>query len=93
MKKILLFLLLNLFIHCVQSQIFEWAAKDHWYQVDGGTCVRTDHSGNVYVAGEYEDGSNHYNPNAHAGAFMSKYSTQGALLWSISGIAGYQARG
>lgn len=91
MKKILSFLFFSLFIHYAQSQVFEWAAKDHWYQIDGGTCVRTDLSGNVYVAGEYKDGSNHYNPNAHAGSFMSKYTTQGALLWSISGIAGYQA--
>lgn len=87
MKNTLLLLFLSLSFHCAKSQIFQWAAKDHWYELDGGKSICTDHSGNVYVVSEYKSSTNQPPPNS-SGSILSKYNSEGILLWSLPGISG-----
>jgi hypothetical protein len=55
MKKII-FILLILFIYCNSfSQKWNWAQKIGNIKSDKATCVKTDDSGYIYVAGYFSD--------------------------------------
>lgn len=89
MKNKLLFIFT---IYCVvfhtslNAQTFEWAAKDRWSALDGGKYVCADNLGNVYVVGNYKPSGNRPDPSLPKGSFLSKYNSQGSLLWSITGL-------
>jgi hypothetical protein len=89
MKKIYLLVLLNtLFIH-LQSQSFSWAKVEGKYAYDYGYGISTDNSGNVYVAGKYEEEANFSGtilPNqGNHDIYVAQYSSSGTLKWIRTG--------
>ncbi|MDQ3046937.1 MAG: T9SS type A sorting domain-containing protein [Bacteroidota bacterium] len=85
MKKIYLLLVLNgLFIN-LNSQSFDWSKREGLWAYDYGYGVVTDNTGNVYVAGKYEEnsifsGTTISNAGNHD-SFLAKYTSSGALTW------------
>ena len=86
MKKIYLSILFNLFLYTIGlSQNFSWAKREGLYEYDYGYGVSTDNSGNVYVAGKYEQKANFSGtiiPCAgNHDIYLAKYTASGTLLW------------
>ncbi|MGZ3898871.1 MAG: T9SS type A sorting domain-containing protein [Bacteroidia bacterium] len=87
MKKVYLFTIMNLIIAYSQAQYFQWAKKEGLWAYDYGYGTGIDNSGNLYVAGKYEENAifsgvtlpNGGNNN-HDG-FVAKYDPAGNLSW------------
>jgi gliding motility-associated-like protein len=94
MKKII-FILLILFIYCNSfSQKWNWAQKIGNIKSDKATCVKTDDSGYIYVAGYFSDhinlGTNQLLLNYTANSFskeiyIAKFDSLGYCYWAKSG--------
>jgi hypothetical protein len=89
MKKIYLLTLLSSCITYCQSQNFSWAKVEGKYAYDYGYGIATDNTGNVYVAGKYEEDaifSGTILPNqGNHDIFLASYSANGNLNWIRTG--------
>lgn len=99
MKRFYLLVLINLIFINAPAQSFGWANREGRYAYDYGYGVVTDNSGNVYVAGKYEqdaDFSGTVVPcSGNHDIFLAKYNSAGALTWvrTGGGLNGDYARG
>ncbi|MCW3072918.1 MAG: hypothetical protein JWO44_2808 [Bacteroidetes bacterium] len=96
MKKIYLAtaLLSSVFIN-LGAQNFDWAKREGKYAYDYGYGVSTDNSGNVYVAGKYEEDGAMFSGTTVPCAgnhdmYLVKYTSSGSLLWirTAGGVLG-----
>lgn len=98
MKKIYLLVLLNFFLIQLEAQDFSWAKVEGRYAYDYGYGIETDNSGNVYVAGKYEENaifSSTILPlQGNHDGYLAQYSSSGSLKWirTLGGIYGDYAR-
>jgi hypothetical protein len=85
MKKIYLVLSVNILACALNAQTFQWAKAEGKYAYDYGYGINTDNSGNLYVAGKYEENAVFSNTTVscagnHDG-FIVKYDPSGNLQW------------
>lgn len=91
MKKIYVFLILNLSLVIAQAQNFQWAKREGLYAYDYGYGIGTDNAGNVYVAGKYEQAANFSGTilpadvNNNHNIYVAQYSPSGTLNWIRTG--------
>ncbi len=86
MKKIYLLILMNLLIyHFGVSQNFSWAKREGLWEYDYGYGLSTDISGNIYVAGKYEQNAIFSGTTIPCAGnhdiYLAKYSSSGSLIW------------
>lgn len=85
MRKIYLGAVFSLLLFAARSQNFSWAVKGGLFAYDYGYGITTDNSGNVYVAGKYEDSAMFSGiklPCAgNHDSFLAKYDAAGAISW------------
>jgi hypothetical protein len=91
MKKIYLTVLLSALFLGLNSQSFQWSKVEGKYAYDYGYGIGTDASGNVYVAGKYEEnaifsGTTLPNQGNHD-IYLAQYSPSGSLNWIRTGGA------
>src|ERR1700752_1042385 len=84
MKKIYLAVALTSVL-ASQAQNFNWAKDDGLYAYDYGYGITTDNSGNVYVAGKYEEHA-FFSPDSlpnqgNHDIYLAKYNSSGVLSW------------
>src|ERR1051326_2162027 len=99
MKRIYLVVVMKLLLTNLHAQNFQWAKVEGLYAYDYGYGITTDHSGNVYVAGKYEQNANFSNTilpcQGNHDIFVARYSPSGALNWitTAGGSLGDYAEG
>jgi hypothetical protein len=86
MKKVyLLILIFCLPVICMKAQ-YLWAKAEGLYAYDYGYGMGTDNSGNLYVAGKFEQNANFsgtiFNCQGNHDIYLVKYASDGTLLWS-----------
>jgi hypothetical protein len=89
MKKVyLLILIFCLPVICMKAQ-YLWAKAEGLYAYDYGYGLGTDNSGNLYVAGKFEQNANFsgtiLNCQGNHDIYLVKYAPDGTLLWSRTG--------
>jgi len=97
MKKVYLLMMISCgFVCSVSAQAtFQWAKAEGHYAYDYGYGINTDASGNVYVAGKYEENDAEFSGTKvscqgnHDG-FLAKYDPSGAIQWvrTVGGVGG-----
>jgi hypothetical protein len=86
MKKVYLFFALWSFVSFSYSQNFHWGkAEGHW-AYDYGYGISSDNTGNIYVAGKYEENNATFsgvqvNCAGNHDAFIAKYTPNGTIDW------------
>jgi len=86
MKKQNLLFAFSILISTIYSQQFQWAKAEGKYAYDYGYGAVTDNSGNLYVAGKYEETGAVFSTTTvpcagnHDG-FLVKYAPNGDLTW------------
>lgn len=93
MKKIYFLVLVNLALISANAQNFNWSNRAGLWAYDYGYGIVTDNSGNVYVAGKYEDNAQFGSitlPNVgNHDIFLAKYDANGTISWvSTAGSVG-----
>jgi hypothetical protein len=94
MKKIYLVVLLNSLFINLSAQNFDWAIREGKYAYDYGYGIITDNTGNVYVAGKYEENAIFSGTTVTCAgnhdAYLAKYTSSGSLVWirTAGGILG-----
>jgi hypothetical protein len=95
MKKIYLAVLLNALFINLNAQNFDWAKREGKYAYDYGYGISTDNTGNVYVAGKYEEDGAMFSGTTVTCAgnhdmYLVKYSPTGSLVWirTAGGVLG-----
>jgi hypothetical protein len=95
MKKIYLGVFLSSLFFDLSAQTFDWAKREGKYAYDYGYGIGTDLSGNVYVAGKYEEDGALFSGTAVPCAgnhdmFLAKYTSAGSLVWirTAGGVLG-----
>jgi hypothetical protein len=85
MKRTYTLVILALFFARTEAQQFAWAKTEGKYAYDYGYGIQTDNSGNVYVAGKYEENSVFSGTTVSCAgnhdAFLVKYGADGSLVW------------
>lgn len=81
-----MFAILNLFVAYTQAQYFQWGKAEGRYAYDYGYGVGTDNSGNLYVAGKYEENGASFSGSTvtcagNHDAFLTKYDANGNVQW------------
>lgn len=90
MKKLYTFLLAVLFVTGAAAQDFEWVRTAGLWAYDYGYGIQTDASGNVFVAGKYEENNAIFGDTAvpcagNHDVFLAKYTSNGDFLWVRTG--------
>ncbi len=89
MKKLYTLILINSLFINAYAQNFQWAKVEGAYAYDYGYGIVNDNSGNVYVAGKYEEFANFSGiilPNqGNHDIFLAKYSSAGTINWVTTG--------
>ncbi|MEW6468845.1 MAG: SBBP repeat-containing protein [Bacteroidota bacterium] len=92
MRKVYVGILLGLWLGNMEAQSFVWAKKGGLWAYDYGYGITTDNSGNVYVAGKYEQNANFSGTvlpcQGNHDIFLAQYSSSGNLNW-IRTAGGY----
>lgn len=92
MKKLYLLVFLSVSFMNIKSQNFIWAKKGGLWAYDYGYGITTDRSGNVYIAGKYEQNANFSGTvlgcQGNHDIFVAQYSPSGNLNW-IRTAGGY----
>lgn len=91
-QTIFLFLFLFIAANTADSQQVTWALRAGAVNVDGGTATHIDASGNVYMAGEFQDvvdldpgaAAASFTSNGSSDGFVAKYSSSGQYLMGFS---------
>lgn len=85
MKRIFIGILLSISLNNINAQSFAWAKKGGLWAYDYGYGIATDGSGNVYVAGKYEQNANFSGTvlpcQGNHDIFVAKYNPLGGLIW------------
>jgi hypothetical protein len=87
MKRIYTLIILSFMLNEFRSQTFSWAKDEGAAGYDYGMGVTTDNSGNIYMAGKYEQcavfsGSTiNCSPNYNHDIYLAKYAPSGSLTW------------
>jgi hypothetical protein len=85
MKKLCIWILMNVSFFNVIAQNFNWAKQGGSWAYDYGYGVCTDNVGNVYTAGKYEMNANFSGTilpcQGNHDIFVAKYSPSGDLIW------------
>jgi hypothetical protein len=85
MKKIYFVILLSMFNSIGWSQSFQWAKRAGLWEYDYGLGIGTDNSGNVYIAGKFEQNANFSGTvvpcQGNHDIYVAKYTPAGALTW------------
>src|SRR6476646_11432891 len=89
MKKFYSILLMLFYFAVVHAQNFQWSKIEGHYAYDYGYGIATDISGNVYVAGKYEEAAvfsgTTLPPADNHDIFLAKYASDGSLTWVRTG--------
>lgn len=84
MKKIYLFAIINLLSINIEAQ-FQWAKREGLNRYDYGYGIINDNTGNVYVAGKYEDTAKFSGTTLSCAGnhdiYLAQYSATGTLNW------------
>lgn len=92
MKRLFIWMLLNVSFISINAQNFAWAKKGGLWAYDYGYGIANDKSGNVYVAGKYEKNANFSGVvlpcQGNHDIFVAQYSPSGNLNW-IRSAGGY----
>jgi hypothetical protein len=92
MKRICIWMLLNVSFISINAQNFAWAKKGGLWAYDYGFGIANDNSGNVYVAGKYEMNANFSGTvlpcEGNHDIYVAQYSPSGNLNW-IRTAGGY----
>ncbi|MES2140880.1 MAG: T9SS type A sorting domain-containing protein [Bacteroidota bacterium] len=86
MKKVSVFILLNLFFFKLQAQNFDWAKEEGLFAYDYGYGISTDIVGNIYISGKYEMDANFSDTiltsYGNHDIYLAKYNSTGELIWA-----------
>lgn len=89
MKKVYLFIAASALFFNAQAQNFDWAKREGQSAYDYGYGISTDNSGNVYVAGKYEENADFSGTilpcQGNHDIFLAKYNAAGAISWVRTG--------
>jgi hypothetical protein len=89
MKKIYLGMMLIVFVCHLNAQNFTWSKIEGLYAYDYGYGIGTDNSGNVYLAGKYEENANFSGTilpcQGNHDIYLAQYSASGNLNWIRTG--------
>jgi hypothetical protein len=89
MKKIYLLVFLNTLFNHLNAQNFEWSKVEGHYAYDYGYGIATDETGNVYVAGKYEENAVFSGTTlpcqGNHDIYVAKYTSDGSLSWIKTG--------
>ncbi len=92
MRKLYVWLLMNLCLLSASAQYFEWAKKGGLWAYDYGYGITTDNYGRVYLAGKYEKNAVFNNTTlpcqGNHDIYLAQYSPSGSLNW-IRTAGGY----
>lgn len=94
MKNLFLLVSLNLYFVHLNAQNFTWAKAEGLYAYDYGYGIANDNSGNVYVAGKYEENAVFSGTTVGCAGnhdiYIAQYSSDGNLNWirTAGGVLG-----
>ena len=100
MKKIYSLIALSALFITAEAQNFDWAKREGLWAYDYGYGITTDNTGNVYVAGKYEEVDANFSDTllpcqGNHDIWVAQYSSTGTLNWirTAGGTSGDYAWG
>src|SRR3954469_16364227 len=89
MKKKYIVLIVSLWTIYAGAQNFQWAKREGLNAYDYGYGIGTDNTGNVYIAGKFEQNANFsgtiLNCQGNHDIYVAQYSSAGNLNWIRTG--------